>query len=1028
MPHKNGLHKIFLLGILLPLLAFAQFQWQQDGVAIRQGAHLGWSGAVVATGNDVSLFYYDCLRDGTRDVMGTRIAPNGEHLWGDNGRLVSGNISEQRAPIVAAYADGSVTTVWEDYAPGRFRDLLAQRYDADGNAMWSPESGVTVVEAYRDQFDAQLALNDEGYVFIVFSDDRLTSGTNTQLGAYAQILTPNGERVGPLDGIRLVDRVESYNVPLEVKCVGNDAYVLVTLAALTNDLVIQKLTPTGEIGFPGDEASAVYADYGHHALHNIENGLAFAWTDRDGADTYGDARLKLLDLNRDPLPGWSNDGTVVASGLYTQSVMDMTEAPDGSVVVAVGDFELEANEAELLLYSYARTGELNWGPVSMGAAALRSSPVDWYWQGDDLVLIWARTVNYTDNVVLTQKVNAAGVKQWGEDGREIWARVGKRLRADLEKPASGPARVVIVSGRFIAQPESLFVGELSSSGELIGDAEFISGGWTYDSYNQRVARIDEQKIAVIWTDSRAKFDRDVYYQLMDGSGHALLEPQGRKLEVFGTYSIYASPAVAEDGFGGAFLCWIGDSVSATNVMHIHRIDGSGNELWSAPAQIRSDNGFYGQTILVPDGVGGVYATFSRFNESFVARISVAHVNSTGEVSWLEGYYDFPGTPGNDAILTDAIADGNGGCYLGGTTGPWTDTNPVIFHINAEGGFGANWTNAGREYGGVQVQDRGAALLLIGDNVLLTFERLLPNSSATYDVRGVLISSDGTELWGDAGRRLSAEDAAVIKHLVTSDGQDGFLVGYSDFRQGTVAQMYVAKYDANGIAQWPGVERLVCSNPLDQNGLAMMHDGQGGAWLMWEDIRNSDMYTEIDLYATRMNSDGEHATVNGFSWPSDGYPVCDVPTYQLEPVLLPWANGSVLALWKDLRSSNPGRCCGAGAVGDIFSNIYAQVLSETSLDAPEDEVTLQPSSFTLAAYPNPFNPSTQLNFTLRQNANVKLSIYNVLGQQTEVLLDAPLLAGTHSLNWDAAELPSGIYFAKLETSTGLSTVQKLTMLK
>lgn len=1028
MPHTNGLHKIFLLGILLPLLAFAQFQWPQNGVAIRQGAHLGWSGAVVATGNDVSLFYYDCLRDGTRDVMGTRISPSGNHLWGDHGRLVSGNISEQRAPVVAAYADGSVIAVWEDYATGRYRDLMAQRYDAEGNAMWSPAGGVTVIEAYRDQFDVRLAVNAEGFAFIAFTDDRLTTGANTRLGAYAQVLTPDGERVGPLDGIRLVDRIEGYNVPVEARCVGNDAYILVTLAASSHDLVIQKLTPTGEIGFPGDEPSAEFGDYGRNSLLNIDNGLAFAWTDHSASDTYGDARMKLLDLNRDPLPGWTNEGTVIASGENTQSVMNLTEAPDGSVVIAIGDFNLEADEANLVLYSYSRAGALNWGPVNLGSAALRTSPVDWYWQGDDLVVIWTETVNYTDNVVHTQKLNAAGVKQWGDDGRLIWSRANKKLRAEIEKPASGPARVVVISGRVIAQPESLFVGELSSSGELLGNAEFISGGWTYDSYDVQVARIDEQKIATIWTDDRSKFDRDVYYQLVDANGNAMLEPQGRKLEIDGTFSIYAPPAIAADGAGGAFLCWIGDSVSSTNVMHIHRVDGDGNELWNEPARVRSQNGYYGQTLLVPDGNGGVFAAFSRFNESFVARISVAHVNANGEVSWLEGFHEFPGTPGNDATLNDAISDGQGGCYLTGITGPWTDTNPVVFHVRADGSFGENWTNEGRVYGGLQEQDRNADLLLLDDHVLLTYERPIPNEPATYDVRGVLVGADGAEPWGALGRRLSAADAAVVKHVVTSDGQGGFLLGYSDFRNGSETHLYVAKFDANGLAQWAGVERLICTDPLNQDALAMMHDNQGGAWLMWEDVRNSDIYTEIDLYATHMNSEGEHATVNGFSWPAEGYPVCAIPTYQQHPVLLPWANGSVLALWKDLRSSNPGRCCGAGSVGDIFQNIYAQVLSETSLDVPEVESTVHPTTFDLSAYPNPFNPSTQLNFTLPQNANVKLSIYNVLGQQTEVLFDAPVLAGNHAINWDAAEFPSGIYFAKLETSTGLSTVQKLTLLK
>ena len=60
--------------------------------------------------------------------------------------------------------------------------------------------------------------------------------------------------------------------------------------------------------------------------------------------------------------------------------------------------------------------------------------------------------------------------------------------------------------------------------------------------------------------------------------------------------------------------------------------------------------------------------------------------------------------------------------------------------------------------------------------------------------------------------------------------------------------------------------------------------------------------------------------------------------------------------------------------------------------------------------------------------MKLTIFNVLGQATETLMDAPLVAGDYSFTWNADNRPSGIYFAKLETSSGLSTMQKLTLLK
>jgi hypothetical protein len=173
--------------------------------------------------------------------------------------------------------------------------------------------------------------------------------------------------------------------------------------------------------------------------------------------------------------------------------------------------------------------------------------------------------------------------------------------------------------------------------------------------------------------------------------------------------------------------------------------------------------------------------------------------------------------------------------------------------------------------------------------------------------------------------------------------------------------------------------------------------------------------------------GEQVTANGFTWPADGYPVCDVPTYQRNAMLMPWVGGSALTVWIDLRSSNPGRCCGAGSVGDLFQNIYGQVLSEFSL-ASDDAPAVVPQNFGIqSVYPNPFNPETSIEFTLAQNTAVELSIYNVLGQKTATLLSKPLTAGVHEIKWNAQNVPSGIYFAKLETAEKTS-VKKMVVMK
>jgi hypothetical protein len=65
------------------------------------------------------------------------------------------------------------------------------------------------------------------------------------------------------------------------------------------------------------------------------------------------------------------------------------------------------------------------------------------------------------------------------------------------------------------------------------------------------------------------------------------------------------------------------------------------------------------------------------------------------------------------------------------------------------------------------------------------------------------------------------------------------------------------------------------------------------------------------------------------------------------------------------------------------------------------------------YPNPFNPTTSIKYQLPFNSQVKLKIYNVLGQQVDLLTDEIQQAGFKSITWNANDAASGVYFYKLE---------------
>jgi hypothetical protein len=95
---------------------------------------------------------------------------------------------------------------------------------------------------------------------------------------------------------------------------------------------------------------------------------------------------------------------------------------------------------------------------------------------------------------------------------------------------------------------------------------------------------------------------------------------------------------------------------------------------------------------------------------------------------------------------------------------------------------------------------------------------------------------------------------------------------------------------------------------------------------------------------------------------------------------------------------------------------------------EYAVDQAPETFTLqSAYPNPFNPTTTIAYTLPAAARVKLSIYDIGGRLLATLVEGYRDAGVQEILFDASGLPSGIYLARLESGS-CSQVQKLVLLK
>jgi len=96
-----------------------------------------------------------------------------------------------------------------------------------------------------------------------------------------------------------------------------------------------------------------------------------------------------------------------------------------------------------------------------------------------------------------------------------------------------------------------------------------------------------------------------------------------------------------------------------------------------------------------------------------------------------------------------------------------------------------------------------------------------------------------------------------------------------------------------------------------------------------------------------------------------------------------------------------------------------------VSVPDD---LSPSEFNLSQnYPNPFNPSTTISYSLAQSGFVQLKVYDILGEEVSTLVNKVQSSGNYNVEFNANELPSGIYFYRLQSGS-FSETKKLVLLK
>ncbi len=406
------------------------------------------------------------------------------------------------------------------------------------------------------------------------------------------------------------------------------------------------------------------------------------------------------------------------------------------------------------------------------------------------------------------------------------------------------------------------------------------------------------------------------------------------------------------------------------------------------------------------------------NLCYFVTISIVIFYSSSEAQWVQTNGPYVGD-----VCTFAISGTN---LFAGTTDFFVDSGGVFLSTNN----GTNWIATGFQ------NEIVSALAIDGTNLFAG----TPN--------GIFISTNNGTSWTDLNVLFGDTRAFAISGTNLFAGTNGSGV-YRSTNNGT---SWTAVN--NGLTEYVVIAFAVSGTNIfagTYSSGVFLSTNNGSNWTEANSGLMGNHIPSLTVYSTNLfagSNDGVFlSTNNGTNWIAAGLQDTLVSALTVYGTNLFAGTSDILGSsgsvflsnnnginWTDVNSGLPntgvlaltisGTNLFAGSAG---SGVWRRPLSEMITDV-EDHSSEIPYQFILEQnYPNPFNPSTTINFSLPSSEFVTLKVYDVLGNEVATLVNEEKPPGTYEITWYAVNLPSGIYFYKIQSGSFLET-KKMILIK
>lgn len=510
--------KIFLLTPCLYTFTFAQFDWINDGVPLRQGVHIEWQRTGDITPDGEMIFAWSDTRNGIRDIFAQKVNSNGEKLWSSDGIAVVTAEGRQEDPILISDENGGAFVIWADYKnePDTEGDVYGQHILSDGSLAWD-ESGIALTNKSGRQTSLNMCSDGEGGVFAIWKDFEPSSYGHI----YGTHISSDGTIVNQGEGLPIVE-FNSYKGFASLEYGGTGSAVLIWQDERFGN------------------GNGIW-DEGEPFSDDNENGVwdEGEWYEElNGVDLFSQ---RISHENGELTVHWSTTeegGKHICNSLKDQINPRVTHFNEFKTVIVWEDNRINGltgnSKNDIYIQILDESGENllteNGEPISEGNWVKQLPRVKT--DGTFAFVVWEderQSPNWLyKSDIFGQKVDMNGAVSWTENGRQIVSYERKQEQVRLTPDGMGGVYIGWEDERLDSTPEiEIYLQHIDASGNELAENGISICSADYKQIAPLLKEDGSGGVYILWEDQRTG-SAGIYLQHLNSSQELSLAEDGEE--------------------------------------------------------------------------------------------------------------------------------------------------------------------------------------------------------------------------------------------------------------------------------------------------------------------------------------------------------------------------------------------------------------------------------------------------------------------------------------------------------------------